>query len=127
MEQNIDTAWHFPFMILASFMFFYLVIALVLGKSKFAKKIKSIIVLSIIVIIGGMLFGKYGVQWGFKWWIYYPVPMLMNVLLPPIVLKFNTKMTILYLFLSFLSAPLLHFLFSYFLGWPEYMPFWNIA
>lgn len=122
----MTTGWHFPFMILASFVLFYLVIRIVVGKKEFNEKIKSIFILSLLVVVIGMLFGKYGAQMGLKWWIYYPVPMLMNVLLPPIILKMNLRKTTLYLLLSFLSAPIIHVLFSFFLGWSEYMPFWDI-
>lgn len=126
MEQNANTVWHFPLMIFASFILFFIVLLIVLGRQEFLEKKLSIALLSIIVIILGMLFGKYGAHWGLKWWIYYPVPMLMNVILPPLVLKMNTKKTILYLSLSFLSAPLIHIFFSYFFGWTEYMPFWKV-
>jgi len=125
-EQEINTAWHFPVMILASYVIFLLVIRIVLGKKEFKEKKKSILILALFVVVIGMLFGKYGAQMGLKWWIYYPVPMLMNVLLPPFILKMNLRKTLLYLFLSFLSAPLIHALFSFFLGWTEYMPFWRI-
>ncbi|NND80374.1 MAG: hypothetical protein HKN53_10785 [Maribacter sp.] len=124
--QGENTAWHFPLMILVSFLLFYLIIRIVIGKTQFNQKIKSILILSVFVVILGMLLGKYGAQMGFKWWIYYPVPMLMTVLLPPIVLKMNIKESQLYLFLSFLSAPFIHVLFSFFLDWKEYMPFWDI-
>lgn len=42
---------------------------------------------------------------------------------PPLVFKLSAKRTILYLVLAALSAPLIHVLFSFFLGWDEYMPF----
>lgn len=126
MEENINISWHFPIMIFVSLILFFIVIRVVLGKQKFIEKRDTIIVLSIIVVMVGMLFGKYGANWGFKWWIYYPIPMLMNVLLPPFVLKMKKKKTILYLFLSFLSAPLIHIFFSICFGWTEYMPFWKI-
>ena len=126
MEQGINTISHFPIMILASLLFFFIIIRIVIGKQEFADKKRSIFLLSIIVIIVGMLFGKYGANWGLEWWIYYPVPMLINVLLPPLILKMNIKKSILYLSLSFISAPLIHVFFSFFLGWTEYMPFWNI-
>ena len=86
----------------------------------------SIIPISLIVVVAGMLFGTYGAQWGFPWWIYYPVPMLMNVLVPPLVLRMNHNKAILYLLLSFLSAPLIHLFFSLIFGWTEYMPFWKV-
>ena len=121
-----NTDWHFPAMILVSLFIFYLVVRIVIGKKEFSKKIKFIFLLSLLVVVVGMLFGKYGAQIGLIWWIYYPVPMLMTVLLPPIVLKMNLKKTLLYLLLSFLSAPVIHVLFSFFLGWSEYMPFLDI-
>lgn len=126
MESIKDTYWHFPVMIIASFLLFYLVIWVVIGSSAFGQKFRTIIFLSLICVVFGMLFGKYGAQWGLKWWIYYPVPMLINVLLPPLLLKMNTKKTVLYLVFSFLSAPFIHLFFSFLFNWTEYMPFWKI-
>ncbi|MBT8236733.1 MAG: hypothetical protein KJO04_11115 [Bacteroidia bacterium] len=121
-----NTAWHFPVMILASLLLFLLIIRIVIGKKRFKEQLNRVLILSFLLVVLGMLFGKYGAQWGLPWWIDYPIPMLMTVLLPPIVLKMNTKKTFLYLFLSFLSAPFIHVFFSFFLGWTEYMPFWEI-
>ncbi len=104
----------------------FLVIRLVIGKQAFITQFRKIFFLSVLVVIVGMLFGKYGQNFGLPWWIYYPVPMLVNVLLPPLLLKMNRKKTIQYLVLSFLSAPLIHAFFSFFFNWTEYMPFWKI-
>ena len=82
--------------------------------------------LALVVVVFGMLFGKYSATFGLPWWVYYSVPMLITVLLPPVVLKLNKRKTAAYLVLSFLSAPFIHLLFSFFLGWTEYMPFWKI-
>ena len=122
----MNTIWQFPIMIFVSFLVFILVIRIVLGKLEFFKKKRLVLVLSVIIIIIGMLIGKYGANWGLKWWIYYPIPMLMNVLLPPIVLKMNFQKTLWYLGLSILSAPIIHIMFSKILGWTEYMPFWTV-
>lgn len=113
-------------MILASFVLFFVIVGIVVGKLKFKQKKTTIVMLSLVVVVFGMLFGKYGAQLGLKWWIYYPIPMLLTVLLPPFILKMNANKTVLYLVLSFLSAPLIHAFFSFFLGWTEYMPFWDI-
>jgi hypothetical protein len=126
MEQKIDILQHFTMMVIGSLILFFVVIRVVLGKQKFIRNTYPIILLSVLVVVVGMLFGKYGANYGLKWWIYYPVPMLMNVLLPPFVLKMNLKKTFLYLLLSFLSAPVIHIFFSFFFGWTEYMPFWNV-
>lgn len=120
----MNTDWHFLMMIFASIIVFLVVIRIVVDKQEFIEKRKLIFLLSIVVVVIGMLFGKYGANWGLKWWIYYPIPMMMNVLLPPIILKMNSRKTFLYIGLSFLSAPLIHIFFSTILGWTEYMPFW---
>ncbi|HEY9498649.1 MAG TPA: hypothetical protein VIQ78_06470 [Terrimesophilobacter sp.] len=75
------------------------------------------------MVVLGMLFGKYGLLFGLPWWIYYPVPALVTVLLPPLVFGMRTRRTVLYLMLAALSAPLIHVIFAFFLGWNEYMPF----
>ncbi len=122
----MNTDWHFPLMILFSMLIFFAVIRMVLSKDEFKLKRKPILLLSLIVVVIGMLMGRYGAKFLLPWWVYYTVPMLMTVLLPPVVLKMNRSKTIRYLILSFLSAPFIHFLFSFFLGWKEYMPFWEI-
>ena len=123
----MSTAWHFPIMILASLLVFFIVLRVVLAKEVYQKKISKIVLLSLFVVVAGMCFGKYGAGAGLPWWIYYPIPMLMTVFLPPLILKLNSRQTVIYLVLSFLSAPFIHFIFSFFLGWQEYMPFWKIA
>jgi hypothetical protein len=122
----MNTEWHFPIMILASILIFFVIMRIVLSKNDFNEKRWVIFILALIVVVFGMLFGKYGVTYRLPWWVYYPIPMLLTVLLPPIVLKFDKKKIVAYLFLSFLSAPFIHFIFSFFMGWTEYMPFWKI-
>ena len=125
MNQILNSLWHFPIMILASLILFFIIIRLVLGEREFVEKKRQVLILAFVVIIAGMIFGKYGANWGLPWWIYYPVPMLLNVLLPPFILKLNIKKTFLYITLSFSSAPIIHLFFSSF-GWIEYMPFWTV-
>ncbi len=113
-------------MIIASIAIFFLVIRMVVPKKDFWLKRKQIFLLSLVVVVFGMLFGKYGATYGLPWWLYYPIPMLITVLLPPLYLQLKRQKVITYLVLSFLSAPLIHALFSFFAGWTEYMPFWKI-
>jgi len=122
----MDTEWHFFVMILASFLLFFAVFRLVLSKEEFTSKKTQLVTLSFLVVVAGMLFGKYSATFGLPWWIYYPVPMLVTVLLPPLILKMNKRKTLYYLLLSFLSAPFIHAFFSFFFEWTEYMPFWKI-
>lgn len=122
----MNTDWHFPIMIFASLLIFFIIIRILLPEKEFAGNLKKTVVLSFIVVVLGMVFGKYGATYGLPWWVYYPVPMLATVLLPPLLLKLNKFKTSCYLVLSFLSAPFIHIIFSFFLGWTEYMPFWKI-
>lgn len=73
-----------------------------------------------------MLMGKFGANFGLPWWIYYPVPMLVTVIMPPIVLAMTARQAAVYLSLSLFSAPLIHILFSFILDWHEYLPFWSV-
>jgi hypothetical protein len=122
----VDTEWHFPIMIAASLVEFVLLLWLMLGHRTFRKRIVTVVVVSVTVVVGGMLFGKYGATGGLPWWIYYPVPALVTVLLPTLVFRMGAKGTILYLVLAAISAPLIHVLFAFFLGWDEYMPFLSV-
>ena len=113
----MSTDWHFPVMIAAALVEFVLLLLLVLGRAVFRRRTRAVVsVVSLIVVVAGMLFGKYGLLLGLPWWLYYPVPALMQsccrrwcscpVSRPGGVL-----------------GPLIHVLFSFFLGWGEYMPF----
>lgn len=88
------------------------------------KKIRNLVFIAILEIVC-MLLGKFGANWGLPWWIYYPVPMFLTVLFPPVYFKMTKIETIKYLALIIISAPLIHIIFSLF-GWPNYMPFFNI-
>jgi len=84
----------------------------------------NILVLAVAEILC-MLIGKYGAGWGWPWWIYYSVPMLITVFFPPLYFKMRKRETVTYLVLAFLSAPLIHVLFSL-AGWKSFMPFIKI-
>ena len=81
---------------------------------------------SLVVVGGGMCFAKVGQNSGLPWWIYYTVPMLVTVLVPPAVFRMNRTEWLTYLVLALLSSPMIHAAFSFFLGWNEFMPFLSI-
>jgi len=114
-------------MIAASLVLYIGVLRAVLGKAAFRRQRVRVAIVAVIVVVGGMLFGKYGATLlGLPWWIYYPVPALLTLVLAPVVFRLSPKRTLLYLLLALLSAPVIHIAFSFFLGWNEYMPFWPI-
>ena len=82
-----------------------------------------VVAVSAFVVVGGMVFAKYGNNTGLPWWIYYTVPALATLLVPPATFHFRGRELTQYLVLAFLSSPAIHVAFSLFLGWHEYMPF----
>jgi hypothetical protein len=119
----MGTEWHFPVMIAVSLVEFVVLLRLVLGRAAFRRRRVAVAAVSLTVVVAGMLFGKYGLLLGLPWWIYYPVPALTTIVVPPLVFRMAWKRTAAYLVLAALSAPLIHAAFSFFLGWHEYMPF----
>lgn len=75
------------------------------------------------ISVCGILLGKFGENFGLPWQVYYSVPALATIVLPPLVFKFSIWRTVFYLVLAFAAAPLVHAAFFYGLGWDEYMPF----
>ena len=88
-------------------------------------KIKNIFLL-VFLEITCMIIGKYGTNINLYWWIYYSIPLLLTVFFPTIYFKMNKSEVTKYLSLTFLSAPIIHILFSFFFGWKNYMPFIKI-
>ncbi|MGY4857667.1 hypothetical protein [Cryobacterium sp. AP23] len=119
----MNTDWRFPIMIAVSLAEFAVVLRLVLGREAFQQRWRSVAVVCVVVVVLGMLFGRYGALMGLPWWIYYPVPALVTIALPPAVFRMRAGRTVLYLALALVSAPLIHAVFAFFLGWNEYMPF----
>ena len=71
----------------------------------------------------GILFAKFGANLGLPWWIYYTLPALASVLIPPLAFRFALWRVGFYLVLASLAAPIVHAGFFYTLGWSDYMPF----
>lgn len=79
----------------------------------------------IVVVIIGMCFARYThlALPNLSWLVYYGVPALTTVFLPPLWLRMSRRETAWYLPLAWLTAPAIHLFFSYFVGWHDYMPF----
>ena len=115
----------FPVLMAVSYAVFVVLLRFVLRKRE-RFPLKAALVLGLCVVCAGMVFAKYGAMGGLPWWVYYTIPMLLTVFLPPFVLRMRIREFAAYLLLSFLSAPAIHAAFSFLFGWKTYMPFVNI-
>ena len=116
----------FSVFVVASFLVFTLLLRFVLRRRASAVSPSSIAKIGLVVIVGGMLFAKFGQNFGWPWWIYYTTPALVTIFLPPLYFGMEGREIPTYLALSFLSAPFIHFCFSFFVGWQDYMPFMEV-
>ena len=116
-------AWRFPVLIAVSLIVFLMILRFIVRNRSQQPSLSSVLAVSAIVVVGGMLFAKATQNAGWPWWIYYTVPALVTLFLPPVTFRFSGHELWRYLVLAFLSAPAIHVAFSFFLGWHDYMPF----
>ena len=117
------TAWHFPVLILVSFVVFIGVLHVVMHRRTRRPRMVTILWIAAVVVVGGMVFAKAGTAIGLPVWLYYGVPAMVTWFLPPLVFRMRGNELARYLPMAALVAPVIHILFSFLLGWKEYMPF----
>ena len=113
----------FPVFTVVSILVFLAILRFVLRGREAKPSWRALLLAAFLIIGGSMFLGKFGANLGLPWWIYYSIPMLATVLGPPLLFTMKRGETLNYLILSLLSAPAIHLVFSFFLGWKEYMPF----
>ncbi|MGY0800165.1 hypothetical protein ACW7G0_14075 [Lysobacter sp. A286] len=119
----ISAAGRFPILIIVSLVVFAVILRFVTRRRSIKPAPASVLAVSAVVVVGGMLFAKFAQNAGWPWWIYYTVPALVTLVLPPAVFRLSGQELWRYLVLAFLSAPAIHVAFSLLLGWHDYMPF----
>jgi hypothetical protein len=105
---------------------FAAILAWVLRDRPVRPKLATIVWVSAIVVVAGMFFARYAARAGISPVIYYGVPALVTLLLPPVIFSMRRRETAEYLILAFASSPLIHIVFSLLFGWHEYLPFWYL-
>jgi len=119
----ISPSGRFSIFVLVSLVAFIEILHFVTRSRTQRPQMTTVISVAAVVVVGGMIFAKFGNNAGLPWWIYYTAPALTTLLLPPAVFKFSAKELTQYLVLAFLSSPAIHVIFSLFFDWHEYMPF----
>jgi hypothetical protein len=115
--------WRFGIMILASLGAFYGIVRIALRGRPASPSPRLLGLVSILVVVGGMLFAKAGAAGGWPVWLYYGAPAAVTWFLPPLAFRMTGKELGVYVILAILIAPAVHTVFSFVLGWKEYMPF----
>ena len=119
----MEDTMRFSVFVLVSLVAFIAILYFVTRRRTKGPRLATVLIVAAIVVVGGMIFAKYGNNAGLPWWIYYTVPALATLTLPPAVFKFSGKELVQYLVLAFLSSPVIHVVFSFLFDWHEYMPF----
>ena len=122
--QMPDIARFLIFMI-AAFLLFIAVLLFVTRKRATTPAPASLLALATIVVVAGMIFARYSHLWipTLPWQIYYGLPALLTLTLAPLTLRMSCTEIAQYIPMAFLMAPVIHIVFSLFVGWHDYMPF----
>jgi ABC-type Fe3+-siderophore transport system permease subunit len=118
---------HFAVFVAVSLAVFVALLAGVLRRRAARPPLRTIGAVSFVVVVVGMVFAKVGANAGLPVAVYYGVPALTTLLLPPLAFRMRAGEATGYLVLAFTSSPAIHVAFSLLLGWNEYLPFWPIA
>ena len=118
-----SVALRFWMFVLVSLVAFIAILRFVTRHRVQTLRVAPVIGVAALVVVGGMVFAKYGNNAGLPWWIYYTVPALATLVLPPVTFRLKGRELAMYLVLAFLSSPAIHVAFSFLFGWKEYMPF----
>jgi hypothetical protein len=118
---------HFLVFIVVSAFVFIGILGWALRNRTIAPAKRLVAGVALVVVVAGMCFAKLGASQGLPWPVYYGVPAAVTLLLPPLAFRMRSGEYVRYIVPAFLSSPTIHFVFSFFIGWPEYLPFWHIA
>ena len=119
----ISETGRFWVFVLVSLVAFVAILLFVTRQRVTRPRLAVVLAIAGVVVVGGMVFAKSGNNAGLPWWVYYTVPALVTLVLPPAVLGLYGRELAWYLGLAFLSSPAIHVVFSLLLDWHEYMPF----
>ena len=122
----MSPALRFPVFVLVSLVAFLAILCFVTRKRPARPALATLLAVAGVVVVGGMVFAKLGQNIGWHWSVYYTIPALATLVVAPAVLRFSGTELWQYLTLAALSSPVIHVLFSFLLGWHEYMPFFHV-
>ena len=111
--------------LLAAMVVFFAVLTFTVRKRSPRPYLK-LLLLTLIVTAGGMIFARVTYSKALPWWIFYGIPVLMTYLFPIAILRMSRKELLTYLPLAILMAPAIHIFFSFLFDWHQYMPLFYV-
>jgi hypothetical protein len=117
MDGHLQAMW------LASIFALVAVVRLATFKRPDPPSFDRVLLIVFLVVSLGVLYGRFGAQAGFPWWLYALPPIAVTILVPVIAFRMSPLEGAIYTTLALLSAPVIHGAFSLLLGWNEFMPF----
>lgn len=111
---------------LASMVVYFVVLTFAIRKRSQRPYVKLLLI-TLIVTVGGMLFARYTYSKELPWWVFYGIPVLMTYLFPMSILHLSKKELLHYVPLAILMAPAIHIFFSFLFDWHEYMPLFYVS
>jgi hypothetical protein len=87
----LSVARRFSIFVLVSLFAFIAILHFVTRHRAQRPNTSTFVVVAAVVVVGGMIFAKYGNNAGLPWWIYYTVPAFSTLLLPPVTFKFFSR------------------------------------
>lgn len=117
---------HFIVFILVSLVVFIAILGVALRRRSAPVGRGKLAGVAFVVVVVGMVFAKWGANFGLSWIVYYGLPAAVTVLLPPIAFRMRGREILEYVLMASVNAPIIHAVFSFFFGWNEYMPFIHI-
>jgi len=70
------------------------------------KPVFKIILLSLIAVVGGMIFARITFAKHLPWWIFYGIPAFVTFVLPPLVLKMKKRELLFYIPVAIIMSPI---------------------
>jgi heme A synthase len=117
---------HFFAFMLVSLVVFVAILRVALRKRPLPPGLGAVAAVSFILVVLGMGFAKWGANAGLHWAFYYGLPAAVTILLPPLYFRMRGREIAEYVLMASVNAPVIHVVFSFFLGWHEYMPFIHV-
>lgn len=121
----MDQGFRFLVIAVFTYLIFLCVIRIVLGK-QYKTKSFLIDIVGIVTVYGSFLISKYGNFMKLPAFLYYALPLVLSICIPPLALRMKSDQVLKYLALGILVIPFVHIFFSLFFGWGDMVPFVRI-